>query len=265
MTPILDRLWPTPPAYLALTSQEVHVWRASLDQAIPLVQDLRGILTADELSRSAQFRVRRDRHRFCVAHGLLRMVLSLYVDTEPGQLRFCTGEHGKPALFPVPGRKRISFNLSHSDRLVLYAVALGREVGVDVERVRPLTEMEQIVARLFSVRERTVFQALPVSSRQQAFYNCWTRKEAYLKARGEGLSLPLDQFDVSLAPGQPALLLDVPIGAPEVSQWSLRELEPGPGYVAALAVEGHDWRLSCWQFPQFGQYAGTRLVREAPV
>ena len=146
----------------------------------------------------------------------------------------------------------IRFNLSHSHGVALYAVTRGREVGIDLEYIRSDLEVEQIAERFFSRREIATLRALPIDLRTDAFFLCWTRKETYLKARGEGLSLPLDQFDVSLIPGEPAALLSTHRGSHEALRWSLQELTPAPGYVAALGVEGHGWDLACRQWPDLG-------------
>ena len=246
----LDCLWIPPPADLALSSDEVHVWRASLDLPASCIQSLQPTLAADELSRAERFYFQKDRQHFIVARRLLRAILSRYLDMKPGQLRFCYSDHGKPSLAPMSGQKTLNFNLSHSDGLALYGITRGREIGIDLERVRPVAEVEQIAERFFSAQENAVFRTLPASLKHEAFFTCWTRKEAYIKARGEGLSLSLDQFDVSLVPGEPAMLLSTRGDPREALRWLLRELMPGPGYVAALAVEGHDWRLAYWQFPE---------------
>lgn len=264
MTVTNDCLWLRPPAGLALSSNEVHVWRATLDLTASCVQSLQHTLTADELSRAARFYFQKDRQHFIVARGLLRAILSRYLDMEPGQLRFCYSDYGKPSLAPTSGQKTLSFNLSHSDGLALYAMTRGRETGIDLEHVRSVAEAEQIAERFFSAQEKAVFRALPASLKHKAFFTCWTRKEAYIKARGEGLSLPLHQFDVSLVPGEPAALLNVRGDPQEVSRWSLRELIPAPGYVAALVVKGHNWRLACWQwrrvYPEPGQGSRVNLA-----
>jgi 4'-phosphopantetheinyl transferase len=122
-------------------------------------------------------------------------------------------------------------------------------VGIDLERIRLDLAVAEIAERFFSRREVAMLRALSTDVQQQAFFRCWTRKEAYIKARGEGLSLPLDQFDVSLAPGEPAAVLGTQPDPSEASRWSLQELTPAPGYAAALAVKGHSWRLTCWQWP----------------
>jgi 4'-phosphopantetheinyl transferase len=122
-------------------------------------------------------------------------------------------------------------------------------VGIDLERIRFDLAVAEIAERFFSRREVAMLRTLPTELQRQAFFRCWTRKEAYIKARGEGLSLLLDQFDVSLAPGEPAAILGTQRDPSEASRWSLQKLTPAPGYVAALAVEGHGWRLTCWQWP----------------
>lgn len=250
MITALDRLWYPPPTDLTLSSDEAHVWRASLDQPTSRLQSLQHTLAADELSRATRFRFQKDRHHFIIARGLLRAILSRYLDVEPSQLRFYYSDYGQSSLTPTPGQDTLRFSLSHSDGLALYAVTRGREIGVDLERVRPVAEAEQIAERFFSAQENAVFRTLPASLKYEAFFTCWTCKEAYIKARGKGLSLPLDQFDVSLVPGEPAMLLSTRGDPQEASRWSLRDLMPGPGYMAALAVEGHGWRLTCWQFPE---------------
>ena len=144
----------------------------------------------------------------------------------------------------------IRFNLSHSHGKALYAISRGREVGVDLEFIRCDLEAEQIAERFFSHSEIETLRALPPSLRKYAFFLCWTRKEAYIKARGEGLSMSLDQFDVSLTPGKPAALLRTNPDSDEALRWSLRDLKPASGYAAALAIRGSDFTLSCWQWPQ---------------
>jgi 4'-phosphopantetheinyl transferase len=233
---------------MTLSSHDVHVWRASLELSAEHVQRLRQTLAADEIARAERFYFEKDRKHFIVARGVLRVILSRYLGLDPTQLEFSYSSYGKPALTTSPGKDWLRFNLSHSHELALYAITYGREVGIDIEYMRDKVSSEAIAEHYFSPREVTVLRALPVSLRREAFFTCWTRKEAYIKARGEGLSFPLDHFDVSLVPGEPAALLHT-LGDPhEASRWSLQALAPAMGYAAALAVEGHDWRLSCWQW-----------------
>ena len=244
----LDCVWAYPQADLTLKRDEVHVWWASLDPSASHVQRLAQLLSADEYMRAERFHFERDRKRFIVGRGLLRTILGRYLQTEPSRLQFRYTFHGKPALTEAFDGDMVNFNVSHSQGLALYAVTRGREIGVDLECVRPISDAEQIAGRFFSARENAVFRTLPARKKLAAFFNCWTRKEAYLKAIGDGLARPLDQFDVSLAPGEPARLLHTEGDPQEVSRWILQELTPAPGYVATLAVEGHDWQLKCWQW-----------------
>lgn len=234
---------------LVLESDEVHVWRSYLDLAASQIQALYQTLSADERSRAERFYFQQDQHRFIAARGILRAILGRYLRVESNQLRFGYGLYGKPALTGECGGEDLRFNLSHSDGLALYAVTRGREVGVDLERIRADFVDEQVAKRFFSPEEVSALQALPAHLQKEAFFNCWTRKEAYIKARGEGLSFPLDKFEVSLSPGAPAALVSTLSDPQEATRWSLHHLFPGPGYVGALAVEGQSWQLKCWQRP----------------
>jgi 4'-phosphopantetheinyl transferase len=177
------------------------------------------------------------------------MILGRYLQREPERLRFSYSAHGKPSLTREAGDPDLRFNLSHSHELVLYAVTCGREVGVDLEQIRPAVAQEQIAERFFAEREVAALRALAPSLQPPAFFHCWTRKEAYIKARGQGLAIRLDQFEVSLAPGEPAALLAVNGSRLEAARWTLRDLAPGPGYAGAVAAEGQDWQLRCWEWP----------------
>jgi len=246
-----ESLWCLPPLDLRLSREEIHIWRARLDLPPARVQSLLPTLSSDELDRAERFYFKRDRQHFIVARGLLRAILSRYLGIESSQLHFYYNNYGKPALTNGPDHSDIlEFNLAHADGSVLYAVTCGRKVGIDLERIRTDLDYEDIAARFFSPLERTMLNSLPTGMRAEAFFTCWTRKEAYIKARGEGLSMPLDQFDVSLIPGEPAMLLNSRGDPHDVAHWSLQELMPGSGYVAALAVEGRRWQLRCFQYPE---------------
>jgi 4'-phosphopantetheinyl transferase len=236
--------WCAPPDALTLGSNEVHVWRAALDQTSSEVRAFHDLLTTDEQHRADRFYFPKDREHFVVARGALRRILGRYLDTDPKHLRFSYTAFGKPALTDATGGKELRFNVSHSKGMALYAITRGRDLGVDVELLREDFEGLEIAHHFFSRREVATLNALPDELRTRAFFNCWTRKEAYIKARGEGLSLPLDRFDVSLVPGEPAALLRTRHNPQEASRWDLQELFPGRGYVAAIAVEGCEWRLS---------------------
>lgn len=244
--------WYPPPLSetFSLKDKEVHVWRAVLDVEASRIQSLQQSLSTDEWERARRFHFQKDRDHFIAARGLLRVILGLYLSKEPDQLQFCYGPYGKPSLTQEFGGDTLRFNLSHSYGLALFAITRGRELGVDLEQLRSQVTNIQIAERFFSPREVAALRALPINLQQEAFFTCWTCKEAYLKARGEGLTHPLDQFDVSFTPGEPARLLNTYKDPQEASRWSLYKLNPGPGYAAALAVEGHNWKLKCWQWQE---------------
>jgi 4'-phosphopantetheinyl transferase len=228
------------PSPSALDADEVHVWRASLDLDGTTLERLQATLSADERARAERFHFSKHRAHFIVGRGLLRHLLGKYLAIAPAELRFTFNPQGKPALEGVSLR----FNLAHSHGLAVYAVTRQREVGVDVERVRSEVAGEGIAERFFSPREVATLRALPVEQRLRAFFHCWTRKEAYVKAVGKGLMLPLDSFDVSLTPDVPALL-EVRGEATDEKCWTMRELDVPAGYIGALAGEGDGWRLWC--------------------
>ncbi|HXM48075.1 MAG TPA: 4'-phosphopantetheinyl transferase superfamily protein [Pyrinomonadaceae bacterium] len=239
--------WQSPPASLALETNEVHLWRANLQVPAGDLARLHGLLSPDERARAKSYRFERDRERFIVARGFLRTILGLYLDCGPAALHFNYAEHGKPSLAdPVCEDASLNFNLAHSGKLAIYGITRRRALGVDLELIRPDLTGEDIARRFFSANDTASLLAIPASRRQRAFYDGWTRKEAFIKAKGSGLLLPLDQFDVALSPGEPAALLRTGWDLSEASRWSLRAIDVAPDYAAAIAVEGHDWRLRCW-------------------
>lgn len=247
MTPHLTS-WSSPPVPLLLKRDEVHIWRAALDQPVSVVKSFSRILTPDERDKAERFYFQRDREHFIVARGLLRTILGRYLNLEPARLRFTYNAYGKPALDETFAVDELRFNLSHSHGLVLYAFARQREIGLDIEYQREDLASVEIAGRFFSRREAELFSALPQHLRVEGFFNCWTRKEAYIKAKGLGLSLSLDSFEVSLVPGETAALLSVTDATEKVERWAMTELAPGHGYAAALVVEGHDWQLKQWHW-----------------
>jgi 4'-phosphopantetheinyl transferase len=244
----LNTEWAAPPEQLTLLDDEVHVWRAQLTHTTPAqLQSLRSFLTPDEIGRAQRFHFERDRASFIVARGMLRTILAAYLKLHPTQLRFRYNAYGKPALDGDEASSGLRFNLAHSHGLALYAVTRNREIGIDVERIRNDFGGEQIAERFFSSTEIAMLRELSPEQHTEAFFNCWTRKEAYLKGRGEGLSFPLERFHVSLSPGEQRVALNVPESPFETARWSLLSLTPEDGYAAAIAVEGHHWNLRYWQ------------------
>jgi 4'-phosphopantetheinyl transferase len=229
---------------------EVHVWRACLDRTAAELQALSETLAPDETARAERFHFPRDRERFVAARGLLRALLSGYTGQPPGELRLTANEHGKPQLAaPAEAPHPLRFNVTHSRDLALYAVTWGREVGVDLEWMHKDLDFEGVVGRFFSPREAAALRALSREARREAFFACWTRKEAYVKARGRGLSLGLDTFDVSLTPSGPPEPVHQSGEPDEAGCWSVYGFIPAAGYVAALAVEGNAWRMVLRPWP----------------
>ncbi len=230
---------------LRLEPVDVHLWQATLDDY--LAGNLKHLLSNDEKSRAERFHFEKDRCEFTAARGLLRTLLSAYVGIDSDRLRFTYAEKGKPSL-EERRPSGIKFNLAHSHGRALFAFSNGREVGVDLEFMRDDLADEKVAERFFSAGEIDSLKAVGPELRKEAFFNCWTRKEAYIKARGEGLSMPLNEFDVSLLPGEPAALLRNHKVPAEAARWTMRSVPMPPGYVAALVVEGHGWKLKTFGF-----------------
>jgi 4'-phosphopantetheinyl transferase len=240
--------WPPPPVQSSLGTNDVHIWRAALEQSTATVENLRQLLSPDEQSRADRFHFEKDRRHFTAARGYLRTLLGRYLEIAPAEIRFSYSEYGKPALAPELDQ-RLKFNVAHSGGLALYAFTTIAEIGIDLEHIRPEFTGDDIARRYFSAAEVVSLDQLPVSARHQAFFDCWTRKEAFIKAKGLGLSLGLNQFDVTLSPDQPAALLRTGWDLTEASLWSLASIEVGPDFAAALAVAvaAHDWQPSYWE------------------
>ncbi len=234
-----------PVSKLALPSNEVHIWHASVEVSETCLKRLIIFLSEDEVKRSNRFHFERDRKRFIVAHGLLRHILSCYCVSDPDEHSFRRNRYGKPAL---ASDDNIRFSMSHSGERVLYGITRGREIGVDIERLRPFEDIEQIVENYFSSREKSEFSTLPDYMENKSFFTCWTRKEAYTKAQGKGMSLPLNQFSVSFLPGGPVRLTETLHSIKEKNHWSLREIVVNAEYAAAVAVEGHGLLYRNWQW-----------------
>jgi 4'-phosphopantetheinyl transferase len=212
---------------------EIHVWHAALDRESKTIGQLEETLSLDEKGRADRFHFVNDRNRFVVARGLLRELLGGYLQQDPAGLQFSYGQHGKPALSGAYASSGLCFNLSHSSGLAVYAIARGRNLGIDVEHIRPDSAGDDIAERYFSAREVSDLRALPPEARVDGFFRCWTRKEAYLKATGMGLQIPLNSFAVSLAHGEAAQFLT---GVDP--RWHLEAYHPAEGYVAAVAYDG---------------------------
>jgi 4'-phosphopantetheinyl transferase len=241
-------MWRYPQEPLAWSNGELHVWRASLAIDDDLLEFLHQILSNDERERAAKFHFERDRRRFVAAHGTLRRILARYVVLEPPRLQFTCNAFGKPELIPTAGIGPLMFNLSHSHEIAVCAVTTGCEVGIDVEYAHSLVGDLRIARQFFSPFEVAQLMRLAGHEQRRAFLTCWTRKEAYIKARGQGLSIPLDQFDVSLIPGEPAALIATRDESDLVADWNLCDLDLGPDYVGALAYAGPARAVNYWDW-----------------
>jgi len=252
---------PRPVAFrLELPPGEIHLWAVRLDPAEAVVERLGRALAPDEWQRANRFRFDRHRRQYVVGRGALRSLLAAYTGTRPELIPFTYGPRGKPFLGgsaapppALPGDDDLFFNLSNSDEAALVGFVRGREIGVDIEYMKPMPDCEQISERFFSESERAVLRALPAAVKEEAFFNCWTRKEAYLKAVGEGLAAPLDSFDVTLAPGEPPRMLTLEGDAARAERWYFEHFRPYSDYIGALAIEGppataERWRVHTWTF-----------------
>jgi 4'-phosphopantetheinyl transferase len=249
--------WDPNPQRLVLHADEIHVWRASLDCADTVIREFEATLASDERVRAQRFVFQPDRNGFIATRGILRELLARYLNLSPADLAFDYGPQGKPTLrtgsSAGSSKKKVEFNVSHSHGMALLAFSLARQLGVDVELIRSDFASEKIAERFFSSQEVAELRGLPKALQDEAFFLCWTRKEAYIKARGEGLQVPLKSFSVSLTPGEPERLQ-----AADSSRWSLRSLRPDPRYAGAVVAEGNsnsngkstneDWQLRGWEW-----------------
>ena len=241
--------WRSPASTLRLQPADLHIWRADLQPAAQdqaLVNRLQQLLSDDERARAERFYFEKDRLRFTLARGGLRMILSRYLNLSPAALQFAYGPVQKPTLaYPV---EPLCFNLSHSQDLALYAVAWNHEVGIDIEQLRNDCDYEGIAGRFFSTQEQQELAQLSPDLQIQGFFNGWTRKEAILKAIGKGLTVPLEQLEVSLIGD--ACLRRIDWQPTELTRWRLYNLQVEAGYAAAVVVAeaGLDWQITGWQF-----------------
>ena len=238
-------LWAANPGQLMLAQEDIHVWRANLECEPATLHSLETILAPEEVARAGRFRLTRDRNSFIATRGILRNLLGKYVGCAPSEIVLKYGERGKPSLSDVQ-HQTVQFNVSRSHGLALFAFAAEKSVGIDVELVRHNFPATEIAARYFSPQEVEELKALPPSHFYEGFFLCWTRKEAYVKARGEGMLISLDSFRVSIAPGQPELLESI-----DSARWSLHSITPDPRYVGALVAERvgvKDARICHWDW-----------------
>lgn len=246
-----DQGWlPAPSGRLRLNAGEVHLWRASLQPQAPVLERLNSFLSPPERLRAARFRFPKDQLRFTAARGILREILSRYTGRPPAELQFGYGPAGKPFLLDDNGApSKLEFNLAHSHGLAFYGIALSAAVGVDVERIRDGLDVEKLSARFFAPAEAELLGSLPDPQRRLAFFRAWTRKEAFLKALGQGLRAGLASCEVSLEAGSDDALLSYRGDALAPRRWRLQDVPVHPEYCAALAVENRHKPTCCWDWP----------------
>jgi 4'-phosphopantetheinyl transferase len=246
--PNFEIQWDEPPSRWSLKGTEAHLWAAALDVSPERLSAYANTLSPNEHERAQRFRFERDQKHFIAGRGTLRAILGSYLKIKPAQLQFEYGSHGKPILANLPENLSLHFNLAHSDGLLLVAVSEWCPVGVDVERLRLIEKADDLAERFFSPVEAIQLRALPDHQRAQAFFNLWTRKEACLKATGDGITERLQEMAVSFLPDEPARVLRL-AGTPQSgARWTLKDLNPAPEYVAAIAAVAQDLNLSCWRW-----------------
>jgi 4'-phosphopantetheinyl transferase len=245
----VDCQWPLPPSDLSLSGDEVHVWCASLNQFYTCVEQMTQILSVDELKRAERFHFPRHRNQYIAAHGLLRKLLADYTSIESDRITIEYGRNGKPFLSEKFSKEKIRFNLSHSNGCALFAFACEREIGVDIEHIREFADMDKVAEQVFSIKEIAVLRSFPESEKNEVFFKFWTRKEAYLKATGEGFSSALDTIDISSYPPNTSVFVYTGKNSKDKSHWTVQDLRPISGFAAAFAVEGDSAMHHCWRIP----------------
>jgi 4'-phosphopantetheinyl transferase len=227
----------TPEMASHLAEEAVEVVVARLDVEPDAVNALAGWLNGDERQRARRFQFEPDRQRFIVARGRLRQLLATRLDIEPQSVELSYAAHGKPVLARGSATQDWRFNVSHSGDVAVFAFCRGREVGIDVEAVHSVSCSDAVAGHFFSRNELEAYLALDAQDKELGFFHCWTRKEAFIKAVGDGLRYPLDVFDVSVSPREPARILRVGNMDGNDCGWCLRSFIPTPGYVAAIVIE----------------------------
>jgi len=244
----VSEIWDKGPGTFELSENLVHIWKARIeDSALDIEKLHMEILSQDEKKRAVRLKSAKDKKRFIASRAFLRKSLSKYLDTSPSEIKFIYNKFGKPSLDPEYHPQNIRFNLSHSKNLALYAITKNREIGIDVEYIRCVDKADKIVGRFFSKDEGEFYYSQPKNKKNWAFFTLWTRKEAYSKARGMGIGLPTREFDLELSPHNLGHTNNIRAKNKE-SKWSLIDIEIDSEYLAALATEGNDFKISYLRF-----------------
>jgi len=239
--------WKNPPPDLRLSTECVDVWRTRLDLPEEQINTYLALLSADEIERARRFKVKRKYREYVITRGLLRNVLGQTLDSDPGSFQFEYAEHAKPCLDEDWDGKPVSFNVSHSHNQALIAITLDRNIGIDIEKIRSDVDFRRLAKRFFSTQESGALDKLDETSLPTAFFACWTRKEAFVKALGDGISFGLSEFSVSTDPGAEQVSLATHWNPSEASEWSLANIRSETGYIAAIAVQQDSFKLRCWR------------------
>ena len=240
--------WRLPPRDLTLSLQDIHVWLISLEQPVGYVQHLLDSLSPEECTQADQFIFKRDRRRFITSHGALRMILSNYTGVDPAQLQFTYEPNGKPYLSKKINHSNFRFNLSHSNELAICAVTRDRELGVDLEYIRPIHNIDKIADRYYLKNKRDFFDGVSEVQKTECFFAFWTSMEAYLKAHGVGLTSPLEYPGEYPVLEKPIRYSQINRDSQEHTLWTMLRFSPPNGYAGALVVEGYSALLSGWQW-----------------
>jgi len=244
--PPLEHLWPSPPAKIDLPPAEVHLWAAALDPPEEFLGRCETLLSPDERQRAARFRMGPLRTRYIAARGILRILLGRYFQADAAEFSLAYQPHGKPELGPPWNDRGMEFNVSHSGDLAVYAFARGCPIGVDVEAIRAMPNAAGLLKRFFSAGEMAQWEETPPELQEVVFFQGWTRKEAWLKAVGSGLTFPLDQFCVTM--DGPARVLSIHGDTAAAARWSMESCQPCRSYVAAAAWQGEAGAVRHWRF-----------------
>ncbi len=243
-----DGSWHTPIEEMTISPNTVHIWKVKLTPQENQLSALQNLLSPDERHRAQRMKFQQHRNAFIAAHSALRLLLGRYLNVAASSIKFCQEAQGKPSLLMPSPTPHLLFNLSHSPHCALYAFALEREVGIDLEYKHRTMNCQSLIERVCSEQEKAVIAKLEPDEQQQIFLACWTRKEAYLKATGKGISFPLHAITVSLSPTAPASLLKVETDAQEPQRWAMQEILVDADHVGALVVEGHNWNSVYWEW-----------------
>ena len=250
ITPPLDNnsiVWKLPPQHLTLLNSHVHIWKANISPSQRVCHYCEKLLSPDEHARAQQFKFRQHQQAFITARGILRLILSRYLHTSPQSLTFEQGPHGKPAL-TFPSTPPILFNVSHSHHLALYAVTLENEVGIDIEYHRLTLNLPALIQRICSPQEKMILTALSAAEQKKGFFTCWTQKEAYVKAIGKGITIPLETITVLFSQSNSEERRDLGDEKQDISTWSISEISVDSDYSAALAIQNTDSTNSYWEW-----------------